>query len=319
MAQLAEQRTVLDGLATSDKLSPRQLEIYKALKKIPLWAKSGEYVEALNQFNGARAKLLDLTKDRDSVNGLITSMESELNNSDSELLVNALKILTIVCILAAIIVNLVIDRNFNFGDLGGMASTPEQMAALKETQDILPYTQIAISQIVELGGRVLNATKRFHTIINDENFADRRKALESSLPEQVAEFDLHRLQSEITALREQALQLTLSNAGNHNPISMPEHSMRLNKIVDGMDSALQSLRHSIVDAFQKKQNIESNDLRNISRESEALIVVLSQLDRQVVRMEGVLAEMDVALHGAIQKGFRSSSRDESGDQRADTL
>jgi hypothetical protein len=319
MAQLAEQRSVLDGLATSDKLSPRQLEIYKALKKIPLWAKSGEYVEALNQFNGARAKLLDLTKDRDSVTGLITSMESELNNSDSELLVNALKILTIVCILAAIIVNLVIDRNFNFGDLGGMASTPEQMAALKETQDILPYTQIAISQIVELGGRVLNATKRFHTIINDENFADRRKAIESNVPGQVAEFDLHRLQSEITALREQALQLTLSNAGNQSPISMPEHSMRLNKIVDGMDSALQSLQHSIVDAFQKKQNIESNDLRNISRESEALIVVLSQLDRQVVRMEGVLAEMDVALHGAIQKGFRSSSRDESGDQRADTL
>jgi hypothetical protein len=143
--------------------------------------------------------------------------------------------------------------------------------------------------------------------------------MESNVPGQVAEFDLHRLQSEITALREQALQLTLSNAGNHNPISMPEHSMRLNKIVDGMDSALQSLQHSIVDAFQKKQNIESNDLRNISRESEALIVVLSQLDRQVVRMEGVLAEMDVALHGAIQKGFRSSSRDESGDQRADTL
>jgi hypothetical protein len=79
------------------------------------------------------------------------------------------------------------------------------------------------------------------------------------------------------------------------------------------------LQHSIVDAFQKKQNIESNDLRNISRESEALIVVLSQLDRQVVRMEGVLAEMDVALHGAIQKGFRSSSKDDSGDQRADAL
>jgi hypothetical protein len=127
------------------------------------------------------------------------------------------------------------------------------------------------------------------------------------------------LQSEITALREQALQLTLSNSGNQNPISMPEYSMRLNKIVDSMDSALQSLRHSIVDAFQKKQNIESNDLRNISRESEALIVVLSQLDRQVIRMEGVLAEMDVALHGAIQKGFRSSSKDGSSDQRADVL
>jgi hypothetical protein len=49
MTQLAEQRSVLDGLATADKFSPRQLEIYKALKKIPLWAKSGEYAEALNR------------------------------------------------------------------------------------------------------------------------------------------------------------------------------------------------------------------------------------------------------------------------------
>ena len=316
---LGDQRTALDALAAGDKLSPRQLEIYKALKKMPLWTKSAESIDALNQFNAVRAKLLDLTKDRDSLTGLITSMESELNNSDSELLANALRILAIVCILAAIIVNLLIGGNFSFGDFAGRASTPEQMAALKETQDILPYTQIAISQIVELGGRVLNATKRFHTIINDENFADRRKAIESNLPERVAELDLHRLQSEITALREQALQLTLSNSGNQNPISMPEYSMRLNKIVDSMDSALQSLQHSIVDAFQKKQNIESNDLRNISRESEALIVVLSQLDRQVIRMEGVLAEMDVALHGAIQKGFRSSSKDGSSDQRADVL
>lgn len=315
---LGEQRSALDSLATGDKLSPRQLEIYKALKKIPLWAKGGEYLDAINQFNAARAKLLDLTKDRDSVAGLITSMESDLNNSDSELLVNALKVLALVCIVAAIIVNLLIGGNFSFGDFAGRASTPEQMAALKETQDILPYTQIAISQIAELGGRVLNAIKRFHTIINDENFAERRKAIESIPPERVAEVDLHRLQSEITALREQALQLTLSNAGNLNPVSMPEYAMRLNKIVDSMDSSLQSLQHSIVDAFQKKQNIESNDLRNISRESEALIVALSQLDRQIVRMEGVLVEMDAALHGAIQKGFRSA-KDEAGSHRADTV
>jgi hypothetical protein len=317
---LGEQRTALDALAAGDKLSPRQLEIYKALKKLPLWTKSAEYLDDINQFNAARAKLLDLTKDRDSVTGLIASMEAELNNSDSEVLVNALKILAIVCILAAIIVNLLIGGNFSFGDFAGRASTPEQMAALKETQDILPYTQIAISQIAELGGRVLNAIKRFHTIINDENFADRRKAIESVPPQRIAEVDLHRLQSEITALREQALQLTLSNAGNLTPVSMPEYAMRLNKIVDSMDSSLQSLQHSIVDAFQKKQNVESNDLRNISRESEALIVALSQLDRQIVRMEGVLGEMDVALQGAIHKGFDSSpSRDESGGHRADAI
>jgi hypothetical protein len=316
---LGEQRSSLDVLAAGGKLSPRQLQIYRALKKMPLWNRSGDYLDAINQFNAARAKLLDLTKDRESLTGLISSMESELNNTDSELLVHALKILAIVCIFAAIIVNLLVGGNFSFGDFAGRASTPEQMAALKETQDILPYTQIAISQIVELGGRVLNAIKRFHTIINDENFADRRKAIEATLPGQVAEVDLHRLQSEITALREQALQLTLSNSGNLNPVSMPEYAMRLNKIVDSMDSSLQSLQHSIVEAFQKKQNIESNDLRNISRESEALIVALSQLDRQIVRMEGVLGEMDVALQGAIQKGFSSSTKDELGGHRADVV
>lgn len=308
-AQLAEQKTALDNLASADKLSPRQSEIYKALKKMPLWVKSGEYLEALNQFNATRVKLLDLTKDRDSLNALLGSMESELNNSDSELLINALKILTVVCILGALLVNLVIDRKFSFSDLGGIGSSPEQISALKETQDILPYTQIAISQIGELGGKVLNAIKRFHTIINDENFSARRKAVDSMQPSQVGETDLRRMRAEITALREQALQLTLSNAGNQNPISMPEYAMRLNKIVESMDSAMISLQQSIFDSFQKKKNIESNDLHNISRESEGLIVALSQLDRQIVRMEGVLEEMDVALQGAIRSGFSASDKD----------
>jgi hypothetical protein len=128
-------------------------------------------------------------------------------------------------------------------------------------------------------------------------------------PSQVGETDLRRMRSEITALREQALQLTLSNAGNQNPISMPEYAMRLNKIVESMDYAMISLQQSIFDSFQKKKNIESNDLHNISRESEGLIVALSQLDRQIVRMEGVLEEMDVALQGAIRSGFGASDKD----------
>jgi hypothetical protein len=138
------------------------------------------------------------------------------------------------------------------------------------------------------------------------------------LPTQVAEADLKRLQSDITALREQALQLTFSNPGNQNAVSMPEYAMRLNKIVESMDSAFASLQKSIVDSFLKKKNIESNDLQNISRESEALIVALSQLDRQINRMDGVLAEMDVALQGAIQRGFSSSDRNDAGTSRADT-
>jgi hypothetical protein len=316
--QLAEQKVALDNLAAGDQFSPRQAEIYKALKKMPLWAKSGEYLETINQFNAARMKLLDLTKDRESLNTLLTSMESELNNSDSELLINALKILTIVCIFGALLVNLVIDRKFSFTDLGGIGSSPEQIAALKDTQDILPYTQIAISQIGELGGKVLNAIKRFHTIINDENFSARRKAVESISPSQVGELDLKRLQSEITALREQALQLTLASAGNQNPISMSEFAMRLNKIVESMDYSIGALQKSIIDSFQKKQNIESNDLHNISRESEGLIVALSQLDRQIVRMEGVLEEMDLALQGAIQNGFSASDKDGVSSNRADT-
>ncbi|MBU3550693.1 hypothetical protein [Polynucleobacter sp. MWH-Berg-3C6] len=316
--QLAEQRGALDNLAAADKLSPRQAEIYKALKKMPLWAKSGEYLEAINQFNAARVKLLDLTKDRDSLTSLLSSMETELNNTDSDLLMNALRMLTIICIVGALIVNIVIGRSFGFGNFGDIGSSSEQISALKETQDILPYTQVAISQISQLSGKVLNAIKRFHTIINDENFAARRKAVESMVPTQVAETDLKRLQSEITALREQALQLTLSSAGSQSPISMPECAMRLNKIVENMDASLASLQQSIVDSFLKKRNIESHDLQNISRESEALIVALSQLDRQVTRMEGVLEEMDVALQGAIQKDYSKTSKDETGGSRADT-
>jgi hypothetical protein len=263
-------------------------------------------------------KLLDLTKDRDSITSLLSGMEADLNNADSELLMNALKMLTVICIFGALIVNIVSGRSFGFGDFADIGSSSEQISALKETQDILPYTQIAISQISQLGGKVLNAIKRFHTIVNDENFAARRKAVESMVPTQVAEADLKRLQSEITALREQALQLTLSSAGSQNPISMPECAMRLNKIVENMDASLVSVQQSIVDSFLKKRNIESHDLQNISRESEALIVALSQLDRQITRMEGVLEEMDVALQGAIQKDFSKISKDEAGGSRTDT-
>jgi hypothetical protein len=216
------------------------------------------------------------------------------------------------------VVNIVIDRKFTFGDLDSIGASPEQISALKETQDILPYTQIAIGQISQLGSKVLNAMKRFHTIINDENLDARRKAVESIVPTQVAEADLKRMQSEITALREQALQLTLSNSGSQGPISMSECAMRLNKIVENMDTSMASLQQSIVDTFVKKRNIESHDLQNISRESEALIMALSQLDRQIIRMEGVLEEMDVALQGAIQKDFSQARKDGAGVSRADT-
>ena len=317
-AQLADQRSALDAMASANKFSPRQAEIYKALKKMPLWVKSSEYLDIINQFNASRVKLLDLTKDRDSLTSLLVGMEAELNNADSDQLINALKLLTIVSILGALVVNIVIDRKFTFGDLDSIGASPEQISALKETQDILPYTQIAIGQISQLGSKVLNAMKRFHTIINDENLDARRKAVESIVPTQVAEADLKRMQSEITALREQALQLTLSNSGSQGPISMSECAMRLNKIVENMDTSMASLQQSIVDTFVKKRNIESHDLQNISRESEALIMALSQLDRQIIRMEGVLEEMDVALQGAIQKDFSQARKDGAGVSRADT-
>ncbi len=307
LGHLGEQRALLDGLAASNQLAPRQLEIYKALKKIPLWAKSNEYQETLNQFNTQRIKLLDLSKERESATALQSTMEAEMNNGDSELLMNALKLLTIICVVGALVLNLVIDRKLSLGSIG-RAANAEQVAALRETQDILPYTQIAIGQISELGGKVLNAIKRFHGAINDENFAERRKQIESFLPNQVAERELAQLRTEIVALREQALQLTLSNTGAQSPISLPEYAMRLNKIVENMESTLAGLQKSIVDQFTKKRNIETKDLQGISRESEGLIVALSQLDRQIVRMEGVLEEMDQALRGAIQgnAGFMKS-------------
>ena len=43
--------------------------------------------------------------------------------------------------------------------------------------------------------------------------------------------------------------------------------MRLNKIVENMESTLAGLQKSIVDQFTKKRNIETKDLQGISRES----------------------------------------------------
>lgn len=309
-AQLNEQRALLDGLAASNQLAPRQQEIYKALKKNPLWTKSNEYLETLNQFNAARNKLIELTRDREGAAALVTAMEGELNNNDSELLMDALKLLTIVCIVGALILNLVIDRKMSFGAIGGVSNS-DQAAALRETQDILPYTQIAISQITDLGGKVLNAIKRFHTAINNENFAERRKQIESMAPNQVAQRELAQLKAEIVALREQALQLSLSNTGTQSPISLPESAMRLNKIVENLERSFIAVQKSIADQFAKKQNMETKDLQGISRESEGLIVALTQLDRQIVRMEGVLQEMDQALRGAIQGSARLTKSEPS--------
>jgi hypothetical protein len=45
--------------------------------------------------------------------------------------------------------------------------------------------------------------------------------------------------------------------------------------------------------------MEKNDLHKISRESEGLILALTQWERQIERMDGVLEEMSEALENAI--------------------
>jgi len=107
------------------------------------------------------------------------------------------------------------------------------------------------------------------------------------------------MRSEIVALREQALQLSLANSGGQLQLNLSELSMRLNSIVETLDNSLAQLEGSINHAFAQKQNMEIQSLQKMTMESEGLILALSQLERQIDRMEGVLEEMGVALEGAI--------------------
>jgi len=299
LTELIAEKEKLDAIAASNKFNPLQEKIYSILKKISLWNKTAESQDVLNQFNNARKRVIDLTKDKDAMNDLINSYSAEPGQDGSRFLIQATQFLTFISIICALVLIFVLDMRARYGDISGEDLDVSQVDSLREAHDILPYTQIALGQISDLGSKVLNATKRFHTLLSSENATGRKKIAESAEGGKVADYELSHMRSEIVALREQALQLSLANSGGQLQLNLSELSMRLNSIVETLDNSLAQLEGSINHAFAQKQNMEIQSLQKMTMESEGLILALSQLERQIDRMEGVLEEMGVALEGAI--------------------
>lgn len=298
---LADQKPMLDTMAKDNKFNPVQENIYKTLKKTNIWLKSSEYADLLMQFTTARDKVLDLTKDKEALGAIASSLESSAARGDGELLVDMTRVLATIAILGALVVVVVGDRRRHYSDLDVAADFgSSKSSSLRETQDILPYTQIAVNQVSDLGGKVLKAVKRFHGVLTEASLAGQRERLESLTPINLVESELARMRGEIVSLREQTIQMSLSSSGLQSTGNISDQCIRINAVVDALEVNLNQIDNSIKQAFAYKQGMESSDLQKISRESEGLILVLSQWERQIERMDGVLEEMTEALDKAIR-------------------
>ncbi len=308
---VAEQKPQLDALAKDDKFNPSQEAIYKSLKKLNIWVKSSEYAEALDKFTSAREKVLDLTKDKDALTAIASSLASNASRDDTELLIDMTRVLATISILGALVVVLVGDKRRHYSDIDvASISSSSKSSSLRETQDILPYTQIAVNQVSDLGGKVLKAVKRFHGVLTEASLAGQRERLEALTPVNIVESELARMRSEIVSLREQTIQMSLSNSGLQSSGNLADQCIRINAVVDALEMNLSQIDNSVKQAFAYKQGMESSDLQKISRESEGLILVLSQWERQIERMDGVLEEMTEALEKAIHgDSYAGESKD----------
>ena len=308
---LTEQKPALDAMASGDKFNPRQAEIYKALKKIPLYVRSADYALALDQFNTARTKLAELAQDRDGIGSYANNLEALSRDGSQTLMLQVSQILTLLSLLAALVVNFTYGKRNQYGGIDESELDGEKWESLKDAHDILPYTQIALNQIADLGGKVLVAAKRFHGVLADENSGRRKKIQELPDPTQLIDAEIAAMKVEIVALREQAIQLGLHNSGMPMQMNLSEQSMRLNTVVEHLESALGGMSNTMHQVVSQKYHFEMQDASRISRDSEGLILALTQLQRQIERMEGVLEEMGAALNKVVQGDMPAESEHSS--------
>lgn len=296
----ADQKSILESLDKDNKFNPSQDNIYKVLKKTAVWIKASDYAEALENFTNSRDKVLDLTKDKDIFQSIADSLESGVSNSDAEMFLEMTRILAIISIVGALIIIILGDKRRHYSDIDMQeVEDPTKLTFLRETQDILPYTQIAVNQVSDLGVKVLKALKRFHGVLTDASLSSQRDRIDSLKPINLVEAELLRMRQEIVALREQTIQMSLSNSGISSVGNVADQCIKISSIVDNLESNLVQVDVSIKQALAYKQGMEKNDLQKISRESEGLILALTQWERQIERMDGVLEEMSEALEYAI--------------------
>ena len=275
----------------------KRVDTLKRFKQTPLWAKSETYSEQLTNFAAARkhaAEALGVSSE-DLQQGIATLEGVVKETTDETYLAFSQLFFGVTLILALLLIffdrNPVVER-IGFED----AASGRRVSMLRDTRDALPYSQIALNQVHELGSKVLDAVKTLHGSLTQTAHAISQRTQQAELPYEDLLAAYARTEKDVATVREQTIQLSLHQ---NDPQALSETLQRFNTYVDALESdmiMLQSLQRA---AFEQRYGMEIAELKRVGYEAQSLVIVLNQWDKKVERLNNVLEELTEALDFAL--------------------
>lgn len=293
----AEKKPPEKKVAETKPVVAKAVDTLKRFKQTPLWLKSESYSEQLTNFAAARkhaAEALggsseDLQQGVATLEGIIKETSDETYLAFSQLFFGVTLILALLLIFFDR--NPVVER-IGFED----AASGRRVSMLRDTRDALPYSQIALNQVHELGSKVLDAVKNLHGSLTQTAHAISQRTQQAELPYEDLLAAYARTEKDVATVREQTIQLSLYQ---NDPQALSETLQRFNTYVDALESdmiVLQSLQRA---AFEQRYGMEIAELKRVGYEAQSLVIVLSQWDKKVERLNNVLEELTEALDYAL--------------------
>ena len=284
-------------VAESRPVVVKSVDTLKRFKQTPLWTKSETYSEQLTNFAAARKHAAEAlgTSSEDLQQGVATLEGIIQETSDETYLAFSQLFFGVTLILALLLIffdrNPVVER-IGFED----AAAGRRVSMLRDTRDALPYSQIALNQVHELGSKVLDAVKTLHGSLTQTAHTISQRTQQAELPYEDLLAAYARTEKDVATVREQTIQLSLHQ---NDPQILSETLQRFNTYVDALESdmiVLQSLQRA---AFEQRYGMEIAELKRVGYEAQSLVIVLSQWDKKVERLNNVLQELTEALDFAL--------------------
>ena len=281
----------------SKVVEAKGVDTLKRFKQTPLWVKGEGYSEQLYGFASARKHAIDvLGGNPQELHQAVMNLDAIVKEtSDETYLVFSQLFFGVTLILALLLIffdrNPVVER-IGFED----AASGRRVSMLRDTRDVLPYSQIALNQVHELGSKVLDAVKSLHVSLGQTADVVAQKTQQAELPYEDLLAAYARLEKDVATVREQTIQLSLHQ---NDPQALSESLQRFNAYVDTIESDMSVLHCLLRTAFEQRYGMEIVELKRVGYEAQSLVIVLSQWDKKVERLNGVLEELTGALDYAL--------------------
>lgn len=286
-------------IAEKKHAESRPVDTLKRYKQTPLWTKSEGYGELIANFSAARKHAGEvLGANPQELQQAIVNLETVVKEtSDATYLVFSQIFFGVTLIGALLLIffdrNPVVER-IGFED----AASGRRVSMLRDTRDVLPYSQIALNQVHELGGRVLEAVKTLHSSLGQTAEIISQRTQQAELPYEDLLAAYARTEKDVANVREQTIQLSLHQ---NDPQVLSESLQRFNTYVDTVESDMTVLHSLLRSAFEQRYGMEIIELKRVGYEAQSLAIVLSQWDKKVERLNGVLEELTAALDYALAR------------------